>query len=96
MCLDRTCSTALEVVSLNAKGGHLRHAVTTDNYYDFFPLDHDFVPLDVSATLQNGNELVGHSKDIWIKVRLRPDGNVDILRWDESGKSISGVLSRAP
>lgn len=95
MCPNKTCAAALEVGSLNATGGQLRMVVTTDSYYDFFPLDNDLTPLVIQATLQNGNELAGKWKGLSVKVRLRPDGNVDILRWDENGKSIAGVLSRA-
>jgi len=89
MCVARTCSAALEVVSLTAKGGRLRHVQVNPHLgdYDLFP-----IPIDVS--LVNGNELEGRWRYISIKVRLRPDGNVDIIR--HSGVLSWGVLSRIP
>lgn len=89
MCAKRSCSAALEVVSLTATGGRLRHVQVDENlnYYDYFPIV-------IDASLVNGNELEGRWRNIAIKVRLRPDGNVDIVRhfvgltW--------GVLNRIP
>ena len=91
MCAKGACAASLEVTSLSATGGKLKHVISSYDYYDAFPLDMD-------ASLVNGNELHGKWRDIWIKVRLRPDGNVDILRWWSNNPKWTrwGVLSRIP
>jgi len=88
MCGKRHCAASIEVVSLTAHGGFMRHRIAATDYADMWPLD-------MKATIQ-GDELVGQWKGIWAKIRLRPDGNIDIMRWWDANPqwTRTGVLSR--
>lgn len=89
MCAKKACFAGVDVISLTPTGGRFNHVMAGPTIYDSF--DQNFI-----ADVINGNELVGRSRGLWVKIRLRPDGNLDILRWiDFSPKDmIYGVLSR--
>lgn len=85
MCRNKGCSAAVDVTSLSATGGRFSHILTGDEFSENF-----------EAQIVNGNELIGRSRGMWVKIRLRPDAeHVDIMRWfDSPGSASWGVLTR--
>jgi hypothetical protein len=66
-------------------------AIEGPHYFDWFPLD-------FRLGLENSSELYGTTRGVALKLRLRPDGNLDVLRWwvDRPADWYTGVLVRVP